>query len=210
MCIRGYGILKIRLRISIFGILLLLILLFGDNSEYTVIALTAAAVHELGHIIAARLLGLKFGSLSVGLFGARLGLTATPCSYRKELLLCAFGPLFNIVSGGAALYIFYAYGRRGDMIYVLFFAVASFFLAALNLLPIKSFDGGRMFICMLAPPFGIYAAERVLGFLSFIFVLLLWAVSMYLMLRVGSSLALFVFSSALFAELFLDPEIFPS
>ncbi|HOA85477.1 MAG TPA: hypothetical protein PKN17_05565, partial [Bacillota bacterium] len=57
---------------------------------------------------------------------------------------------------------------------------------------------------IMAPLAGIYAAEKLTGALSFVFVLLLWVMSLYLMLRVGSSLALFVFSTAIFAELFLD------
>ena len=54
---------KIKLRISIFGMLMLLILIFGDNSIYSVIALSAAAAHEVGHIIAAKILGIKFKNL---------------------------------------------------------------------------------------------------------------------------------------------------
>ena len=50
---------KSRLKISKFGILMILILMFGDNYKYTVIALCAALVHESGHIIAALILKMK-------------------------------------------------------------------------------------------------------------------------------------------------------
>jgi stage IV sporulation protein FB len=183
---------------------MLLVLIFGDDRVYTAIALLAAAVHELGHIIAAALLKIRFGSLSVNLFGARLGTSAPLYSYRREWLLSAAGPASNLITGGIACYIYYLAGEPENLRYVLFFAIASFFLAGLNLLPIRDFDGGRMLLCITAPLCGLYAAERLTGALSFIFVLLLWVMSLYLMLRVGSSLALFVFSTALFAELFLD------
>lgn len=184
---------------------MILILLFGDNSEYAIIALTAAATHELGHIITALVLKMKLDSFSLGLFGARLGIALPLYSYRHELMLSLSGPIANLLTGSAALYIYHI---QGSSEHVLFFAVASFFLALLNLLPIKGFDGGRIFICLSAPPLGIYVAERLLELLSFVFVLMLWILSIYLMLKVGSSLALFVFSAALFAELFLNAETF--
>jgi stage IV sporulation protein FB len=208
MRLYGYDILKIKLRISIFGVLMLLVLIFGDDSVYTLIALSAAAVHETGHIIAAALLKVKIGSFSLSLYGARLGLAVPLYSYRREWLLSAAGPAANIVSGGIAYYIYRIYGGTYNVQYVLFFAIASFFLAALNLLPIKNFDGGRMLLCVTAPTLGLYNAEKITEILSFIFVLIIWAMSLYLMLRVGSSLTMFVFSSALFAELFFDPGAF--
>lgn len=195
---------KLKLRISIFGVLMLLILLFGDDSGYAQIAVLAAAVHELGHVLAALLLHMRLDSFSLGLLGARLGLSLPLYSYRSELLLSLSGPLINLVTGGAALYIYRAV--RCDAL--LFFGVAGLFLAALNLLPVRGFDGGRIFTCLIAPRFGIYAAERVLGVLSFVCIWLLWGTSVYLMLRLGSSLALFVFSSALFAQLFLGSDAF--
>ena len=196
---------KIKLRISIFGMLMLLILIFGDNSVYSVIALSAAAIHEVGHIIAAKILGVEFKTLSLNLFGARLGLATPLYSYKKEFLLCAAGPAINLITGDVALCL---YNLRLPDEHILFFAIASFFLAILNLLPIKSFDGGRMLISITAPLIGLYTAEKLLAVLSFISLLILWGISLYLMLRVGSSLALFVFSSALFAELFLTGDNF--
>ena len=187
---------------------MLLILLFGDDSVYTLVALSAAAVHEAGHIVAAAILKIKFKSLSLSLLGAKLGLAAPLYSYSREWLLCAAGPAINIMTGGIALYIYNKCGSPERLRYVLFFAVASFFLAGLNLLPIKNFDGGRMLICVAAPLLGINAAEKMTDVLSFFCVLAIWSISLYLMIRVGSSLALFVFSSALFAELFFDPAYF--
>lgn len=199
---------KIKLRISIFGILMLLILIFGEDGVYSLVALAAAAVHEAGHLAAAAIMKIKFKSLTLTLLGARLGLALPLYSYRREWLLCAAGPAINILTGSLALYIYNIRGAPEDMKFVLFFAVASFFLAALNLLPIKNFDGGRMLLCVAAPLIGLDLAERLAEMLSFVFVLIIWAISLYLMLRVGSSLALFVFSSALFAELFFDPASF--
>lgn len=196
---------KIHFKISIFGILMILILIFGDNPKYAIIALSAAIIHEAGHILASHFLKMKLNSFSLKLFKANLGITLPLHSYKKELLLSLAGPAANILSGIIAAYIYRNFQNNE---YIIFGTVASFFLAILNLLPIKDFDGGRIFICLLAPKFNIYVVEYVLDILSFSFVLFLWIISIYLMLKIGSSLTLFVFSSALFAKLFLNSESF--
>ncbi len=198
---------KSRFKISIFGILMLLILLFGDNYKYTVIALFAAFIHEIGHILAALVLKMKLNGFALNMLGAKIRISLPMYSYKKELLLSLAGPFTNIVSGIIAVFI-YRSGSDADSTYSLFFAIASFFLAILNLLPIKNFDGGRIFICILAPALGVDKPERWLIRSSFVFIFLLWVISVYLMLRIGSSLTLFVFSSALFTELFLGSEGF--
>ena len=188
---------------------MLLILIFGDDRAYSLVALAAAGIHEAGPIITGALLGIRFKTFSFNILGANLALAAPLYSYRREWLLCASGPAINFLTGGIAAYIYYnvlAYPE--EHMYVLFFAIASFFLGTLNLLPIKNFDGGRMLICTTAPIIGINAAERLTEVLSFVFVLILWVMSLYLMLRVGASLALFVFSSALFVEMFFDARSF--
>ena len=184
---------------------MILILIFGDNPKYAIIALSAAIIHEAGHILASHFLKMKLNSFSLKLFKANLGITLPLYSYKKELLLSLAGPAANILSGVIAAYIYRNFQNNE---YIIFGTVASFFLAILNLLPIKDFDGGRIFICLLAPKFNIYVVEYVLDILSFSFVLFLWIISIYLMLKIGLSLTLFVFSSALFAKLFLNSESF--
>ena len=187
---------KLRLKISIFGILMLLILLFGDNRKYAIIAFCAAIVHEVGHICASLILKMKLEGLTLNLFGARLKVALTMYSYKQEFWMALAGPLANAIFGTLSIFIYTADDTQPNT-YLLFFAIASFFLASLNLLPIKGFDGGRIFICAMAPRFGVYMPENWLDKLSFSFIFLLWVISIYLMLRIGSSLTLFVFSSAL-------------
>lgn len=198
---------KSRLKISIFGILMILILMFGDNYKYTVIALCAALVHESGHIIAALILKMKIDGFTLNILGAKIGVSLPMYSYKKEMLLSLSGPFANIVSGIISLFVFKSSIAQTNT-YLVFFTIASFFLAILNLLPIKGFDGGRIFICLSAPLLDAYTPEKWLERLSFLFVFILWVISVYLMLRIGSSLTLFVFSTALFAELFLSSDGF--
>ncbi len=163
------------------------------------IALAAAALHELGHIFAARVRKIELSSLSLDIFGARIGTGARLNSYLDEIVLCAAGPISNFIFAAAVL----ASPLR-DNEYILFFAASSIALGALNLLPIKSFDGGRILSCVLARMCGVELSERIVFALSFISCFSLWCFSVYLMIRVGASLSLFVFSVSLFARIFVS------
>ncbi len=162
----------------------------------------AVVLHEMGHIVAARPCGVRMRDLRVDLFGARLRLLGI-LSYRREWIIAASGPLVNLLS--AALLWFFLYGMDaraaaehmtlGDMDGT--FLLSSLCLAAVNLLPVRSMDGGRMLYCTLAPLLGERVAHAVLTLGTAICLGTLWAFSVYALLRVGEMLSLFAFSICL-------------
>ena len=83
------------------------------------------------------------------------------------------------------------------------FWLYSLSLGILNLLPIKSFDGGRIFSSLLLCKLSPKTVESILNFTSFILIFTLWSISIYLLLKISSSVSLFVFSVAVFAKIFL-------
>ena len=192
---------KVKIKFAMLLPLFAVCLFLSGQQVYTLLALSAAAIHELGHIFAARLLKIRLELFSLDLLGARLTTSGRLCSYRDEALLCAAGPLSNALTGAAALAVLPHVGALRE--YLLFFAAASISLGALNLLPIRSFDGGRILHCLLCRAISPSLAEPVVTFLSFICCFSLWCFSVYLMLRAGASLSLFIFSVSLFARLFV-------
>ena len=156
--------------------------------------LAAATVHELGHIITARALRLPLGGMRLDILGARIS-TAASISYFDEWMLSAGGPLFNLITAACLMPI------SGLCEWISLFIYSSLGLATLNLLPVDTFDGGRMLYCFLSSFTDGDTPRRVVRFLSFVFVLLMWLVSVYLLMRVGNSLSLFVFSACLFSKL---------
>ena len=163
-------------------------------------ALVAAAMHEAGHILAAYALGIKLRRFSFSMLGARLITDSGTVSYMKEAALAAAGPAVNLL--GAA----YAYplmqvctGKAREFFEYLL--ISCCFLAMLNLLPIKSFDGGRILFCLLANISDRFADGRLADAFSFLSLFCLWSTSVYLLLRTGSSLSLFVFSASLFMRM---------
>ena len=82
------------------------------------------------------------------------------------------------------------------------FSCASLVLGVLNLLPIRSFDGGRMTECALLQVMRVKTAEYTMRTLTFFFLFLLWAFAVYFLLRAGDGLSLFCFSMTLLLRFF--------
>lgn len=162
--------------------------------------LLATVLHECGHLLAAKVGGVALACMKLDFLGARIH-TSGMISYSDEWFLCAGGPLVNLISSAAVMIFSSFFGWR-ELAYL--FVISSLCLATLNLLPIESFDGGRMLYCLLA----ILANERVASFIlratSFLLILLMWLSSVYILLHVGNMLSLFVFSLALFCRMISD------
>lgn len=184
---------------DITSVLALIALCIEGHTEEMLCLVAAAALHEFGHLIAARLLKIKIASLHISILGAQLSPADPLIPYQREWILCACGPAFSFM--GTLLCLPFcrdAYEPIG------LFAVISAGLGFINILPIGQLDGGRMFrvLCMnLFPPI---TAFRILQTVSFFFLILLWLLSLYLLLRIGESISLFVFCLSLFIRFFLS------
>ena len=161
--------------------------------------LLSVTLHELGHILVARRLGLRFSSLSLSPIGAALTPLAGMGGYREEVFVAFAGPAANLLS-------VILLPKAPQSSFLHFFVIFSTFLGLLNLLPIRSFDGGRILLCTFSRLGKPLLGERILAASSFLFLFFFWSFSAYLLLRVGASLSLFVFSCSLFCRLFLTPS----
>lgn len=190
------------LRIGILPALILALMLIFQPVGIVLPSLGAAVLHESGHMLAALMLGIPMRSLDIGLFGASLKVRGSLISYPKEFMLCAAGPVTNFLSA-AIVCILSAhrgyYTECGE-----WFASVSLMLGVLNLMPAEGFDGGRMLTVAVSSLFGPRAADRVISFTSFISIVALWMLSVYLLIRYGTSLSLFVFTLSLFYRLFIE------
>ena len=186
---------KNKIKLSLPTVLsLVLLFIFTDRVALTAV-ITATLLHELGHIAMALLLRIKISCFSADLLGARLDTGHTVLSYSDEILLSASGPFINILSVISF--------HRIALPFFEHFVTASLGLALLNLLPIESFDGGRILYCTLSSFFGSSKAAPVLRVLSFLCLFMLWCISVYFLIRASDSLSLFFFSVSLFNRLFL-------
>ena len=189
-----------KIKIGFFAILLFCSLLLS-HTLFSLASLLAVLLHELGHLLAARACHIRMKEFSVGLFGAGLTPTDALYSYSDEIILCLGGPLSNFFFGSLSLHLL-----PHAPSFLLSFAFASFAYGTLNLLPIKSFDGGRIFRSLLLFFLPLSVTEKLLSFLSFGCIFFLWSISVYLLFRAASSLSLFIFSLSLFFRIFLSEE----
>ena len=187
-----------KIKVGFWSVCTLLAFLFS-NPLYALAAGLAATLHELGHIGMAWLCRISFRELSITPFGAALTPTSFMGTYREEIAIASAGPLINLLS--IALFFPLIQYR-----FFFFFLISSLFFALINLLPVSGFDGGRMLQCLLSQHISASLSERILSVFSFLIIFSLWSFSVYLLLRIGSSLSLFVFSCSLFLKLFVNPQ----
>lgn len=189
-----------KIKISFFAVMLILSLVLS-SSYYAFIPIIAAAIHELGHILCAKLFNVKLSGFELGIFGARISTGHSLASYSKELAISSAGPLANLICADITAIICKTSGTSNKICDI--FILSSLCLGIINLLPIKTFDGGRIFSSLLSHFLSVSAVEIILDIFSFLSLFFIWSVSLYLLLRTSASLSLFIFSLSVFSNIFI-------
>lgn len=132
-----------KIRVSVWAALLWAFLY--DLSDPAVLAalLLPAAVHELGHVAALRLMGLRIDSLRLELKGFCIGYSGYTGAMGHALAaLC--GPVAGLWYAWAASWL----GNRLGSSWLCLSAGVSLLLSLFNLLPAMPLDGGRILDCL--------------------------------------------------------------
>lgn len=187
---------NIGFRIQPMAFVMLLWMLLTDRGGIALMTLAAAILHEGGHVAAARLMRIPLKDLRLDILGARLEICGRVLSYGEEWLLCAAGPLTSLAVAALAFPLWHLGA------YPVTFSCASLILGVLNLLPIRTFDGGRMLESFLSATFSARVSRRVMQLSTFLFLFLLWAIAVYFLLRANDGLSLLCFSMSLFTRFF--------
>lgn len=155
------------------GFYLLTGVLFLWNPPWQVALLfSAAAIHEMGHLAAARLIGGRFDHIRLGFFGWEMDLGREALSYRREIALDLAGPLANALACVATL----LFIRRSLTEMRLFFFFCNALYGAFQLLPAADLDGGRALTAFFSLFLSRDRAEGVMRLLTGLTaVFLLWA-----------------------------------
>lgn len=133
------------------------------------------ALHELGHALAARWLGIPVQEIVLLPIGGLAVLGRNPRRPSHELLIAAAGPLVNVILAAALFLALRAHGSlplEGRELLAAGFAEPSLrtalfwlfgsnvMLVLFNLLPAFPMDGGRILRALLAMPLGFTRATR--------------------------------------------------
>jgi Zn-dependent protease len=120
----------------------------------TLIAFASIVVHELGHAVVARELGVRTATIELGFFGGAAQMEAMPRTPRHELAIAAAGPAVSLALGGAGLGLAALTGFFGFAL----FGWINLVLAGFNLIPALPMDGGRILRALLATRLGYVRA----------------------------------------------------
>ena len=180
---------KINIKFS--TVLFAALFLFLDTAKIAVPLFAASAVHEAGHIAAMYLCGIRPTTFTVYPFGVDINTGDTLSSYRSDILVATAGCAINLLLAAVTF------------TFIPAFAMCCTVLAVLNILPIKSLDGGRIVECALLLRMGEDEAARVVYVLSFLFIVMLWIISVYLLFYAPFNPTLFFMCVYLFASIFL-------
>lgn len=140
---KSFRIGSFDIKIHFLSIVSVCALFLSDTGIYPLIIILCAVFHELGHILAMILCGAGIRELYILPFGAQIS-TKYDMSYKNEIFVAASGPFFSLLLS-ALLWSFLCFFPCPQL---LFGALCSIFLAVINILPIKSFDGGRITRCL--------------------------------------------------------------
>jgi len=187
---------KRRITIHPMAAISLLTMLLLDRSGVAAMSLLAALIHEFGHLLAARLLRIPLSQMRLELLGARLEVEGRMLTYGEEWLLCAAGPLASLISSLLSSFLW------AHAPYAILYTGVSFLLGVLNLLPVQTFDGGRMLECTLLKFLGVRSTSKILKGCSFFLLWLMWVLAIYFLIKAGDGLSLFCFSLGLMSRFF--------
>ena len=182
--------LKIFLRVAVpvFALCFLLSVLKGAG--YVLLILAAAAIHELGHICAAKLFSVPFSKAKGGLFGLSLKYDFSSCSYLVQVIVSLAGAFFNIVACALTMLLV-----KEQSYASVFFIFSNICPAVFNLMPISPLDGAGALSSLLSMVTSdVSKAERITGHVSTVFSAAFFLLTVYIQMRVGANLSLMFIS----------------
>lgn len=139
---RQFSLGKITVNVHILFCLSVCALIFAESSVYALAVLLCAVLHECGHIAVIKLEGMNIEEINLLPFGAEIRMRGD-AGYFAEMKIAAAGPAVNLLSGFLLYPLFLIFPNP----FVLFMILCSVFLAFINLIPIRGFDGGRIVRC---------------------------------------------------------------
>ena len=104
-----------------------------DTTGTALPVMAAALLHEAGHLAAMYLLKIKPTAITIYPFGADIAVGQAISSYRDDIIIAATGGAVNIFLAAVTF------------TFMPVFSGCCALFAAMNLMPIKSLDGGRIF-----------------------------------------------------------------
>ncbi len=178
-----------RFRIDLKIFIFLIIFYFTKQIEIYAMIMLFALIHELGHLLAGLLMGMKPEKIELMPFGVSISFKIKVEEYNKKIkkgnmleikkiLVALAGPLTNFII------IIIASNINIDLFKALIIIYTNFLIMIFNLLPIYPLDGGRILKGILHINFGIRKSEFYTNIISKITVAIITILSSVLILYI--------------------------
>lgn len=161
--------------ISSVDALVLLWVVCAIFSDSALAVFSASVIHEGAHIIALRVTGGKY-RINTASAGLRIRYASGSLGVGRELAVILSGVAANIVFGLAA--VAFGYFR---------IAAVNLIIAAFNILPISSLDGGEALYCCASSRLDPFSCEKMCHTVSLFSASVFWAISLYFQFRIAPS-----------------------
>ena len=178
-----------RFRIDLKIFIFLIIFYFTKQIEIYAMIMLFALIHELGHLLAGILMGMKPEKIELMPFGVSISFKIKVEEYNKKIkkgnmleikkiLVALSGALTNFII------IIIASNINIDLFKALIIIYTNFLIMIFNLLPIYPLDGGRILKGILHINFGIQKSEFYTNIISKITVTIITILSSVLILYI--------------------------
>jgi Zn-dependent protease len=137
----------VELNWSFLLLLAVVLLAFGGVPGVMLVLLVFGSVllHELGHAVVARKLGVHVAGIEMSFFGGAAKMVQLPRTANHELLIAAAGPAVSLVLGGLGL----ALAALTNWWLLAWLGWTNLVIAGFNLIPALPMDGGRILRALL-------------------------------------------------------------
>ncbi len=149
----------VDINLSFVLLLAFVLLAFGGPIGVVLVCLAFGSVllHELGHALVARQLGVAVSGIELSFFGGAAKMVQLPRTASHEIAIAAAGPLVSLALGGAA------FGLTALTHFGLFawLGWTNLVIAGFNLIPALPMDGGRILRALLTRKYDFVRATDV-------------------------------------------------
>lgn len=181
------GMIKLsdKLYVSFFSFVAMIPVIICQGAVYSLIFISAVALHEFSHIFFLCRFGAPITKVSIFPFGIDILADTSRISYKKELICTLSGSFANLISAAAAALLLYIKPTP----HLLFFIICSIFLGTLNLIPLSFFDGGKALRLLLYDCIELDRAYYIHRSLDVLSAFILAVFSVFLLLASGFNIS---------------------